>query len=66
MQIGNIDKISHSLLRSEAAQFLVGQLYDELAYPSTISFLLSFVRLRSESYYFDTMIHMNTQPPCWI
>ena len=29
MQIGNIDKISHSLLRSEAAQFLVGQLYDD-------------------------------------
>ena len=29
-------------------------------------FVLGFVRRHSKSHYFDTMLHINTWPPCWI
>ena len=28
-------------------------------------FVLSFIRRRSKSHYSDTMLHINTRPPCW-
>lgn len=51
----NKGNLSHSLLRSKAAQFILGQLIDELAYHSATSLCFASEKWHSKS---DTISHM--------